>query len=75
MRAPSTKDYVLMMLALLMSAHLGVLGFAAVSCDERSDRGQQIGPVCTRVGLDLQQAVETYIAVILALLAPISTVD
>jgi len=75
MRPPSTKDYVLMMLALLMAAHLGVLALGAKSCDERSDRGQVIGEVCQGVTRDLQGAAETYIAVILALLAPISKAD
>lgn len=64
-----------MMLALLMTAHLAVLGFGAVSCDKRSARSQEIGNVCQNITGSLQQAVETYIAVILALMAPISKVD
>ena len=78
MKAPSTKDYVLCMLALLMAGHLAFLGFAAHSCVERAQAlppDRQTGEVCQRLPNEFQTAVETYIAVILALLAPISKAD
>jgi len=78
MKPPSTKDYVLLMLAMLMAGHLAFLGFAADACDDRAKAlppGQKTGEVCQRLPNEFQKAVETYIAVILALLAPISTVD
>jgi len=77
-RPPSTKDYVLCLLALLMTGHLTFLGFAAHSCDERAQSlppDKQPGEVCQRLPGEFQKAVETYIAVILALLAPISKAD
>lgn len=60
------------MLAALMMAHLGLLALGAGSCVERSKRTRETSPICKQIPGDLQRAAETYIAVVLALLAPIS---
>ena len=57
--------YIMASLGVLMCAHLSMLGYASVRCFEQTTPG----PVCTRMDGSFQQAVETYVALLLALMA------
>ena len=74
MLRPNTRMVVLAMLGGLMTAHLTALGFGVKNCIELSSQHPEIEerPFCKQADGAFQKAVETYIAVILALLAPIS---
>lgn len=76
-KAPSTGTFVMGMLATLMTAHIGILAFGGYTCAELAQRypGRETRPFCKEADAALQQAVETYLAVILALLAPITKAD
>jgi hypothetical protein len=59
------KRYVLGLLGVLMVGHLALLSVAVDECRKRQDPG----PVCQKIASDLQQGVEAYLAVLLALMA------
>ena len=60
------------MLAFLMAFHLSFLGLGAAGCRTLILRGEgEIPEQCTKTTGILQQAAETYIAIILALMAPL----
>ncbi len=61
------------MLAFLMVFHLSFLGLGAAGCTTLILRGRaEVPEQCTKTTGILQQAAETYIAIILALMAPIN---
>jgi len=61
------------MLAFLMVFHLSFLGLGAAGCRTLILRGEQSIPEqCSNSTGILQRAAETYIAIILALMAPIN---
>ena len=68
----SKTTWALGMLAALMMTHLSFLGLGAASCRTLVLRGEQNVPEqCSESTKTIQRAAETYIAIILALLAPL----
>ena len=66
--------FVLKMLAALMSAHLLALMAGAVSCVHLAHYNPaNVRPFCSEADKAFQEAAETYIAVVLALLVPTAT--
>ena len=57
--------YIMASLGVLMCVHLSMLGYSAVRCFDKVNPG----PVCTRLDGSFQQAVEAYVALLLALMA------
>ena len=69
----SKATWCLAMLAALMLTHLTFLGLGASSCRTLVLRGEQNVPEqCNESTKTIQRAAETYIAIILALMAPLS---
>ena len=56
-------------LGVLMLSHLSMLGYASIRCFHISKMIDKPGVVCSRLDGSFQQAVEAYIAVVLALAA------
>ena len=69
----SKATWALGMLAFLMVFHLSFLGLGASGCRTLILRGEENVPVqCQETTEILQRAAETYIAIILALMAPLT---
>ena len=70
----SKAAFVLRMLAALMSAHLMALMAGAISCAYLAHYSpNNTRPFCVEADKAFQEAAETYIAVVLALLVPTSS--
>lgn len=70
----SKSTWALGLLAFLMMFHLSFLGLGASGCRTLILRGEEnIPEQCKETTNILQRAAETYIAIILALMAPLST--
>lgn len=62
------------LLALLMSSHLAFLGFGAMHChDLVMENPEKITEQCNKSTEIFQEAAQMYIAIILALMAPLPT--
>ena len=60
------------LLALLMSSHLAFLGFGGLHCHNLvTEKPEQITDQCNRSTEIFQEAAQMYIAIILALMAPL----
>ncbi len=68
----SKSSWALGLLAVLMISHLAFLGIGASGCRELIVAGRKdIPEQCKDTGAIFQRAAETYIAIILALMAPL----
>lgn len=67
----SKTTWALGMLAALMMTHLSFLGLGASSCRQLMINGSDVPAQCQESTKTIQRAAETYIAIILALLAPL----
>lgn len=63
------QDWAFALLSLLMASHLAFLGFGAKHCADLSLRGETTEQ-CSDSTSVFQRAAETYIAILLALMAP-----
>ena len=69
----SKATWALGMLAFLMVFHMSFLGMGASSCRTLIlEQGENIPKECQETPDTLQRAAETYIAIILALMAPLT---
>lgn len=68
----SKTTWALAMLAALMMTHLSFLGLGAASCRSLLLEQREIPEQCQESTQTIQRAAETYIAIILALMAPLS---
>jgi len=68
---PNLKDKLVWFLGMLMLFQLSVLTYGAVECVNYAKRfPDQTRETCLELDATLQKAVETYLAVILALMVP-----
>ena len=63
------QDWAFGLLGLLMMSHLGFLGFGAKHCADMAKSGVFTEP-CGKASETFQRASETYVAILLALMAP-----
>lgn len=63
------SDWAFCLLGLLMTSHLVFLGFGAKHCADLANRGETTEQ-CQKATDVFQEAAETYVAIILALMAP-----
>lgn len=63
------QDWAFALLGLLMASHLAFLGFGGWHCS-RMARGGTITEQCSNASQIFQRAAETYVAILLALMAP-----
>lgn len=63
------SDWAFCLLGLLMASHLAFLGFGAKHCADMA-RNEQYTEACSAAPETFQEAAETYVAIILALMAP-----
>lgn len=69
---PSNKQsWTLGLLGVLMVSHLAFLGFGAKHCSELAKQGT-FTDQCAKATDIFQRAAETYVAILLALMAPLS---
>ena len=68
------STWALVLLAVLMASHLAFLGVGASGCRQLIMNGRENLPIqCDNTSGIFQRAAETYIAIILALMAPLSS--
>lgn len=63
------QDWAFGLLGLLMASHLAFLGFAARHCSQMARTGE-LTEQCSNAPEIFQEAAETYVAILLALMAP-----
>lgn len=71
MRVPTLgkQDWAFGLLGLLMASHLTFLGFGAKHCSYLASQGE-FTEQCAKAPDTFQEAAETYVAILLALMAP-----
>ena len=71
-KVSDSKNWALGLLAILMISHLSFLGYGATHCHDMSIRNpESITKQCNESTSIFQRAAETYVAIILALMAPL----